>query len=36
MILIIVVQVTRLTRFVKEVWHETQRLRRTFPSQTEE
>ncbi len=36
MILLIIIHVTKLTRFVKEVWHETQRLRRTLPGPTEE
>lgn len=31
MITLIIMQVTKLARFAKEVWHETQRLRRTFP-----
>jgi hypothetical protein len=36
MILIIIMHVTKLARFLKEVWHKTKRLRRTLPAPTEE
>ena len=31
MMLLLIIQLTRVARFAKEVWQETQRLRRTFP-----
>jgi hypothetical protein len=36
MILVIIIQATKLARFVKEVWHDTRRLRRTFRGPAEE
>jgi hypothetical protein len=36
MTIVIIIQATKLARFVKEVWHETRRLRRTFPGPAEE
>ena len=36
MILIIIIHVTKLARFVKQAWYETQRLRRTLPGPTEQ
>jgi hypothetical protein len=36
MILVVIIQATKLARFVKEVWLETQRLRRTFRGPSEE
>jgi hypothetical protein len=32
----IVITIMQFARFVNEVWHETQRLRRTLPGPTEE
>lgn len=29
--IVLIMQLTRLARFAKELWHDTQRLRRTFP-----
>ena len=31
MTILIIMKAAKLLRFAKEVWHETQRLRRTFP-----
>jgi len=36
MILVVIIQATQLARFVKEVWHETRRLRRSFQGPAEE
>jgi hypothetical protein len=36
MILVAIIQAKKLARFVKEIWHETRRLRRTFPGPAEE
>ena len=36
MILVVIIQATKLAHFVKEVWHETRRLRRTFRGPSEE
>ena len=36
MILVVIVQATKLARFAKEVWIDTQRLRRSFRGPAEE
>jgi hypothetical protein len=36
MILVVIIQATKLARFAKEVWLETQRLRRTYKGPAEE
>jgi hypothetical protein len=36
MTLVLIMHLTKLARLVKELWHETQRLRRTLPGPAEE
>lgn len=36
MVLAIIIQMTKLARFAKEVWHETRRLRRAWSGPAEE
>jgi hypothetical protein len=36
MIILIIIQATKFARFMKDVWRETQRLRRSFPGPSEE